>query len=165
MGDETDKSHQLESLLEQIKDAAQEYYKLTGRPLGVTGEMGEYWAAKLFGLKLEVVRFPGYDAIESITGKTVQVKARVVQKSTNYSRETIGEFKLKQPWDTAMVVVLKKDFDPIAIYEASKTNVIEALSRPGSNARARGVLSIGEFRRYAKAEQIWPKLQRDAQIG
>jgi hypothetical protein len=41
-------------LLAQAKQLAREYRALTGKPLGVTGEVAEYEAARLGGLKLEV---------------------------------------------------------------------------------------------------------------
>ncbi len=37
-------------ILERAKQAAIDYYRLTGKPLGVTGEVGEYKAARLLGL-------------------------------------------------------------------------------------------------------------------
>ncbi|TNC93512.1 MAG: hypothetical protein FD119_3941, partial [Stygiobacter sp.] len=37
-------------LLRQARRIAIEYYQLTGKPLGITGEVGEYEAAHLLGL-------------------------------------------------------------------------------------------------------------------
>ena len=39
-------------ILAAVKPLAAEYYRLTGKPLGVTGEIAEYIAAKLLGLEL-----------------------------------------------------------------------------------------------------------------
>lgn len=33
-------------VLDRAREAAVAYYKLTGRPLGITGEVGEYGAAR-----------------------------------------------------------------------------------------------------------------------
>ena len=44
-----------ERVLEILRDAkalAREYYQLTGKPLGVTGEVAEYEAARLLGVEL-----------------------------------------------------------------------------------------------------------------
>ena len=159
---EADKLQTLEALLEQVKDLAQAYYDFTGRPLGVTGELGEYWAHKLLDVELDVVRSPGYDATDA-AGRTVQIKTRQVQKSTNYLGETLGGFTVDKPWDAAMVVILKKRFEPLAIYEASRESVLNALAKPGSNARARGVLNVGEFRRIG--QQVWPSQPLTIQAG
>ena len=51
-------------LLEQVKKLAGEYYRLTGKPLGVTGEVGEYEAARILGLDLAEARTAGYDATD-----------------------------------------------------------------------------------------------------
>ena len=49
-------------LLKEAKELAREYYGLTGKPLGVTGEVAEYEAARLLGLELTPARQAGYDA-------------------------------------------------------------------------------------------------------
>jgi hypothetical protein len=64
------------AVLERARAAAFDYYKLTGRPLD--GEIGEYEAARLLGLKLAAAREAGYDAIDS-TGRRYQINdARTV---------------------------------------------------------------------------------------
>ena len=45
----------LRELIGEVKVLAREYYLLTGRPLGVTGEIAEYEAARILGLKLAPV--------------------------------------------------------------------------------------------------------------
>jgi hypothetical protein len=37
-------------ILARVKPLAAEYYRLTGKPLGVTGEVAEYVAAETLGL-------------------------------------------------------------------------------------------------------------------
>ena len=49
-------------LLTQAKVLAQRYYKLTGKPLGITGEVAEYEAGRLLGVSLTPARQAGYDA-------------------------------------------------------------------------------------------------------
>lgn len=65
-------------LLKEAKLLAREYYSLTGKPLGVTGEVAEYEAARILGVELTPARQAGYDAIESIDGATkkLQIKGR-----------------------------------------------------------------------------------------
>jgi hypothetical protein len=42
----------VQEILAEAKRLAVEYYRLTGKPLGVTGEVAEYVAAGTLGLKL-----------------------------------------------------------------------------------------------------------------
>ena len=85
------------AVLERARAVAIDYYRLTGKPLGITGEIGEYEAARLLGLKLAAARQAGYDAIDS-TGRRYQVKARCVnenglrksQRSARSSLRTLG---------------------------------------------------------------------------
>src|SRR5271166_5200400 len=49
------------NILAKVKPLAAEYYRLTGKPLGVTGEVAEYVAAQLLGLQLAPPRTKGYD--------------------------------------------------------------------------------------------------------
>ena len=51
----------LKGLLLRMKSLACEYYELTRKPLGVTGEVAELEAAEKLGLELAVVRTPFYD--------------------------------------------------------------------------------------------------------
>jgi hypothetical protein len=53
-------------LLRSAKALAQEYRAVTGKPLGITGEVAEYEAARLLGLELTVARQAGFDAIEKV---------------------------------------------------------------------------------------------------
>lgn len=55
----------LTEILAGAKKAATAYYELTGKPLGITGEIAECQAAKLLGLQLAEARPPGYDATDS----------------------------------------------------------------------------------------------------
>jgi hypothetical protein len=54
------KAARVRDILESIKPLAAEYYELTGKPLGVTGEIGEAEAARIRGLDLAPVRTKGY---------------------------------------------------------------------------------------------------------
>jgi hypothetical protein len=60
---ESDRAELLE-LVEQAKKLATRYQQLTGKPLGITGEIAEYEAAAILGLDLHAARTAGYDATE-----------------------------------------------------------------------------------------------------
>jgi len=57
--------------LERAREVAIDYYNTTGKPLGITGEMGEYLVAKELGLKLAQAREPGFDAVEKLPANTI----------------------------------------------------------------------------------------------
>ena len=56
------------TLLANAKVLAQQYRALTGKPLGITGEVAEYEASRILGVELTPARQAGYDAIETING-------------------------------------------------------------------------------------------------
>jgi hypothetical protein len=55
----------IDELHREAKALAVRYYQVTGKPLGITGEMAELEAAKLLGLELAEARTPYYDATRS----------------------------------------------------------------------------------------------------
>jgi len=48
---------------------AKRYKALTGKPLGVTGEIAKFTAARLLGLERSSARNPGYDATKVVEGR------------------------------------------------------------------------------------------------
>ena len=63
-------------ILADVKRLAIEYYAVTGRPLGVTGELAEFEASEKLGLELAIVRTPGFDATKVVNRRTVQVQIK-----------------------------------------------------------------------------------------
>lgn len=49
-------------ILREAKILAPQYRGLTGKPLGITGEVAEYEAARILGAELTAARQAGYDA-------------------------------------------------------------------------------------------------------
>jgi hypothetical protein len=148
-------SVRLRELLGEVKVLAREYYVLTGRPLGVTGEMAEYEAARILGLKLAVVRQEGYDAIRKTPSgdQLLEIKGRCVPRSGGPQR--VGAIDLKGAWEAVLLVLLDEEFNAIEIHEAGREALTEALQRPGSKARnERGQLGVAQFK--AAEQRIWP---------
>lgn len=56
------------AILADAKRLAQEYRALTGKPLGIAGEVAEFEAARILGVELTPARQAGYDAIENVNG-------------------------------------------------------------------------------------------------
>lgn len=141
-------------LLGAAKKIAREYYDLTGKPLGITGEVAEYEAARILKLKLTPARHEGHDAIRQGDGRTFQIKGRCVLKNSKPSQR-MGRIKKTGDFDAVLLVLLDEDFNATAIYEANRKPVIAALEEPGSISRnERGQLGIGKFKSLGK--RIWP---------
>jgi len=145
-------------VLRDVKLLAREYYDLTGRPLGVTAEVAEYEAARLLGVKLSPVRQSGYDATRATRGgeQYLQIKGRCVLPGSK-SGQRVGAIALDKRWDAVLLVLLDKEYEPIAIHEADRSSVARALMAPSSRARnERGQLSVSKFK--AIGHKVWPDL-------
>jgi len=144
----------LESVIQRARKVAKQYREITGKPLGITGEVGEFIAADLLDLKLTAARQPGYDAIAP-DRRRVQIKTRCVLPGT-HSGGRLGRIKLDHDWDTVILVLIDSDFEPITIYEAPRADIVRELKKPGSKSRnERGALSISKFRSIASV--VWQR--------
>jgi hypothetical protein len=151
-----DNTLNLDELAVIIKDAkavARRYRNLTGRPLGVTGEVAEYEAARLLGLRLADVRSAGHDAVRDHDGRTLQIKSRCILEGKKRSQQ-VPAINRKKEWDGVLLVLLDSDFEPTEIFEADRMPVIEALEKPGSKARnERGAMAVSKFK--AIGRRVW----------
>lgn len=146
----------LDQILLEVKNLAKCYRQLTGRPLGVTGEIAEISAAKALGLELAAVRQSGYDAIRYMGDKIerIQIKGRCVF-DRHKVQGRLGSIKLNKEWDVVLLVLLDQDMELIEIYEAKRPEISLALITPGSKARnERGALAIPKFKSIGK--KVWP---------
>lgn len=143
-------------ILTSVKALAKEYYDLTGRPLGVTGEMAEFEAHRRLQVELTPVRQPGYDAIERVGGEVrrLQIKGRCLQPNRDRSPR-VGRIDVEHEWDRLLMVLMDQNFDATEIVEATRASVQEELERPGSKARnERHSLSVSKVRTIGL--QRWP---------
>lgn len=143
-------------ILSSAKVLAKEYRELTGRPLGVTGEVAEYEAARLLGLELANARQAGFDAIRrSPDGETkLQIKGRCLRDRSRGGR--LGRIELAHEWDAVLMVLLDEDLEAVAIYEAKRVAIKDALESPGSKSRnERGALAVSKFRAIGKL--VWSR--------
>ena len=141
-------------ILHRVKSLAADYYALTGKPLGVTGEIGEYEAARLLKMRLAEAREPGFD-LYAASGEKVQVKTRRLDRDLkNFPSQRVGGIKLDQPWDCVVLVLLNSRFEAYEIWRAERPEIESALLEPGSKARnERGSLSISKFRQLGRC--VW----------
>lgn len=153
---EAELSERIVAILSSVKALAREYYDLTGRPLGVTGEVAEFEAHRLLGVELSPVRQAGYDATERVgdVSRRLQIKGRCLQPSRDRSPHT-GSIDIAHPWDALLVVLLDSRLSATEIIEAPRERVLEEIRRPGSRARnERHSLTISKVR--AIGTQRWP---------
>lgn len=140
-------------VLNRARKAAVDYYRLTGKPLGITGEIGEYEAARRLGLALAEPRTAGYDATDR-RGRRIQIKSRSIPPDRKLAGQRIGSIRLEHKWDIVLLVLMDEAFEPIAMYEAKRADIKTALKKTKSKARARGALAVAEFVRFGK--RVWP---------
>ncbi len=150
------KAARIKEILAAVRPLASEYYRLTGKPLGVTGEVAEHVAAEILGLELADARTPGFDAIRRGPGggERIQIKGRALDDGGKPGQR-LSRIKCDAPCDVVMLVLLDNaTLDPREIWEAPYARVVEQLAVPGSKARQRGALSIRNYKKVAI--QIWP---------
>lgn len=147
---------QILSILGEAKKLAQQYRTLTGKPLGITGEVAEYEAARLLQVVLRPPREAGYDATEvrGSANRKLQIKGRCILPGSKPGQR-IGAIDVKKEFDAVLLVLLNDHYDATEIYEASREDVVAALAAPGSRARnERGALSVGKFKSIGRRR--WP---------
>src|SRR6266851_3423392 len=140
-------------LLRHAKKLAQEYRALTGKPLGVTGEVAEYEAARLLGVELTPARHAGYDAVRKADGRRFQIKGRCLLPGCKPGQR-LGSIDIDKEFDSVLMVLLNENFDATEIYEADRRAVVAALTAPGSKARnERGALGVSKFKKIGR--RVW----------
>lgn len=147
-----------EAILADVKRLAVEYYEATGRPLGVTGEVAEFEAAKKLKLKLARARTAGYDATRKSKGRSekIQIKGRRLAGAGSPYRGRTSKIDLTKPFDSVVLVLLDENYETVEIWKAPRKKVECRLSAPGSKSRNdRGSLGISQFKSIAK--RVWAK--------
>lgn len=145
------------ALLEQARAIAVKYHALTGKPLGITGEVGEYEAARILGLELKDAREPGFDAVDR-NGRTYQIKTRAIKKGRPVASQRIGIIDISKPWDAALLVLLDDLLQPSEILEAQREKILGVVKPKGSAPRTRtegGALTVSKFRQQGKS--VWKR--------
>ena len=148
---EEEKREKIAAIMKTLKPLASEYYRLTGKPLGVTGELAEYAAADKLGLTLAAAREPDYDALRGT--ERIQIKGRsFTPKSTAGQR--MGRLKVDAQCDAVLLVILDPiTLDPNEMWEAPFAVVKAHLEELAPAAQVRG-LPIDSFKKLAK--RVWP---------
>lgn len=131
-------------VLDAARRAAVKYKKLTGKPLGITGEIAEFEAARILGLKLTEARHEGFDGWRG--NERIQIKGRVVGPDAKPGQR-LGRIRLDKEWDSVVLVLMNEDFQPLQIYEAEREAIEKVLKTPGSKSRnERGQMGVSKFK-------------------
>src|SRR3989344_2008494 len=149
--------NEIAEVLADAKSLARKYRKLTGKPLGITGEVAEFSAAQILGLELAEARQSGYDAIRKENGKVtkIQIKGRCIPANAKPGQR-LGSIQLDKERDTVLLVLMDEDFEVLSMYEAARKEIEKALLAPGSKARnERGALAVSKFK--AIGHEVWKK--------
>jgi len=144
-------------VLGEIKKLASEYYNLTGRPLGITGEIAEYEAVRILKLDVSDVRQSGFDATRKVNNiiRKIQIKGRVIHANSK-TGQRVGSIKLDKEWDLVVLVLMDSNFNATEIYEAVRKDIKKALTEGNSKARnERGSLGVNKFKSIASL--VWKK--------
>ena len=147
--------NEIAGILADAKALAKKYRKLTGKPLGITGEVAEFSAAKILGLKLAGARQSGYDAIRDENGRKIkiQIKGRCIPANAKPGQR-LGSILLDKEWDTVLLVLMDEDLEVLSMYEATRSVIESALLAPGSKARnERGALAVSKFKTIG--HEVW----------
>jgi hypothetical protein len=149
---------EIERILTEAKRLSQRYKELSGKPLGITGEVAEFEAAHRFGWELADARTPGYDAIkkEADSEVLIQIKGRSYSHSAREGGKRIGKIDFKKKWDVVALVLMDEDFEVREILQASRKQIEDRLnnfpvSEDGGKTRTqKGALTVAMFRSIAK---------------
>lgn len=147
---------EIAELLKKAKILARKYRALTGKPLGITGEVAEFAAATILRLDLVTARQSGYDAIRRNGEKEtkIQIKGRCFPENAKPGQR-VGGIKLNRVWDSVLLVLMDDTFEVLEIYEAKRAAIKKALLATGSKARnERGALSVEKFKSIGWL--VWP---------
>lgn len=153
----------LRQLKSDAKALAARYYELTGKPLGITGEMAELEAAELLELDLADARTPGFDAYRERNGlrERIQIKGRAVDSADRY-RGRCPSIKCGDQFDYVLTVLMdRRTLDVLEIWEASEGAVQARLTAPGSKSRnERNSMGLSQFKSIAT--KVWPQSAPEA---
>ncbi|NCS87600.1 MAG: hypothetical protein AUK34_04915 [Ignavibacteria bacterium CG2_30_36_16] len=146
--------NRINEILNEVKRLAKEYKLITGRVMGVTGEIAENETSKILGLELVQVRNPGYDSIKKDNEKIIKYEIKGRIKSNKYRSQRTSKININEEWDKLLLTIMNDDYEVLDIYEADKKEIVKALQKTGSKARSeKFTLSLGEVIRVS--QKVW----------
>lgn len=114
-------------MVDKIIKIALEYETLTGRKLGITGEIAEIIVCYKLKLKLLTNSLsPGYDAVDK-KGNTFQIKSKRIAK-TKGKKGKIGSFS-KHPFHYLITILFDKNYKIIGIYKTNYNKIMPIINK------------------------------------
>jgi hypothetical protein len=145
---------ELREVVRLAKELGAKYYRLTGRSLGATGEIGEVKVIEKLGLEIAPVRTTGYDALRG--EERIQIKTRAAGARI---KGRLSRIKIDAPCDVVMLAILNiESMELKDVWEAPYATVVEELLKEGpkgNKARQRGQLAVAKF--ISMARKVWPQ--------
>ncbi len=145
----------IDKLMQETRRLAAEYRQNTGQTLPISGELARYDAARLLKLlplqkPLKSVDFMGSEG--SLANQLIQIKSRVIfdEQKSGYR---IGQLDLGANWQVCALVLYQSNYEPTAIYIATQEMIVETLSNRKDTTKARGLMSLAQFKRIANL--VW----------
>ena len=137
----------LERLISETRRLAAEFRRTTGQTLPVTGEIARHDVARLLDLEPMERRSGGVDAVGrgEREGLKFQIKGRLILDE-HKGGQRIGQINREGDWDRLALCLMDEDYEPFAIYEADREEILEALEGISSKRARRGAMSVARFK-------------------
>lgn len=146
----------MDRMMEAVRAVGAAYRQRTGRPLGVTGELGEYLAARQLGLTLLQERLPGVDATRiNATGEMdrVLIRTRALPMSAMEGRR-IGT--LPESDEATHLVLVLLDEESLRLEAIWQAPYAEVFNQQLTRGNSRG-MHLTRFLTLSGAERLWTR--------
>ena len=153
--------YQIDKLMGEARRLAAEYRRATGKTLAISGEIAISDVINVLGLEPAPASAEGYDVVRTVDGvsEKLQVKARTLFDD-NRRPHRLGQLRLDQAWDAALLVLMDENYEPFEIHEARREALAAALAQATPNKR--GTVSVGRFKVIGRC--LWSR-DRDRAAG
>ena len=145
--------YDVDKLMLEARKLAAQYRQITGKPLGISGEIAVHDVIRIMGPQ-SAENQTAYDAVGKgpREGKRIQIKGRTVSDDPK-SNQRMGQIKTEQEWDSVMLVLMNEQYEPLEIYEAERAQILDAVSKTSTKRRNRGELSVAKFKHIGQL--VW----------
>ena len=133
-----------------LKKVAIQHRKLTGKHIsGITGEIGEYYTAKLLNLSLVATpNNPGFDAIDKFFyAKKYQIKSASFTEKYSINHVQFNHTCRTQKWDFIVFCIMNINYEIISIYKMNKKQLRVAQTKSMAKYKC---ITLGRIVKYAE---------------
>lgn len=150
--------YSIDRLISETRRLAAEFRRTTGKILPVSGEIARYDVSRQLDLTLCHDNNCSYDATgnNQRKGLRVQIKSRIIGDTAKPCHR-IGQLNIKGDWDIVILSLMDNEFEPLEMYQASRNEILEAMSASSNNRNKRGAISIAKFKIIGQL--VWTKEQ------